>query len=216
VAGGSVGGGGMGPHRTPGPPSMGADNEDSLSFRPVSLLAVLTCVVLVIAPYLLLTYLVFCFMFSLGLPVYHKTCFVSGLLTSFPIIFLQFYLCRVFTFLVGACAAVFQLCRRRGQCIPSEEDAIGKSSSTCHGCQGLCPSCPSLPTGVSLTCFFLFITYLFFNFPCILLTAFLLTFRFVFYVLLSIVSVLPLFCGVCLIALTVSYILPVIICTYRK
>ena len=150
----------MGPHRTPGSPSMGADNEDSLSARPVSLLAVLTCVVLVIAPYLLLTYLVFCFMFSLGLPVYHKTCFVSGLLTSFPIIFHQFYLCRVFTFLVGACAAVFQLCRRRGQRIPSEEDAIGKSSSTCHGCQGLCPSCPSLPTGVSLTCFFLFISYL--------------------------------------------------------
>ena len=70
--------------------------------------------------------------------------------------FLLFYLCRVFTFLVGACAAVFQLCRRRGQRVPSEEDAIGKSSSTCHGCQGLCPSCPSLPTGVSLTCFFLY------------------------------------------------------------
>jgi hypothetical protein len=134
----------------------------------------------------LLPVLVLYLMFSLRFYLFIINLSLFQVYLPFSLQFLQFYLCRVFTFLVGACAAVFQLCRRRGQRVPSEEDPIGKASSTCHGCQGLCPSCPSLPTGVSLTCSFLSLIFPLF------------TYRLFVY--------LPSFCVVCLIALTVSHI----------
>ena len=112
----------------------------------------------------LFTCLVLYLMFSLRFYLFIIKLSLFQVYLPFFLQFLQFYLCRVFTFLVGACAAVFQLCRRRGQRVPSEEDPIGKASSTCHGCQGLCPSCPSLPTGVSLTCSFLSLIFSFFTY----------------------------------------------------